>query len=148
MARPAEKDKPGGPTIREHYEAAAAAGSEAAQQVLDEQPECPEELEYLVEWSYRLHGRSGSGMGGIAPLSYVNLDAWARLMGYELTATEVDALIDLDAAMCAAHGEDTSKATPGDNNEQQAAAAPPTTATGKIRGQWPDKKRAEQPNPE
>jgi hypothetical protein len=50
--------------------------------------------------------------------------------------------------MCAAHGEDTSKATPGDNNEQQAAAAPPTTATGKIRGQWPDKKRAEQPNPE
>lgn len=58
-------------------------------------------MEYLVEWVYELHGRSGGlGMGGIAPLSPVTIEAWARLMDiHDLEPHEVEGLLILDAAL-------------------------------------------------
>lgn len=58
------------------------------------------ELEYLVGWAYALHGRSGVGMAGVAPLGYTTIEAWSRLTGTQLEPYEVNALIALDAVLC------------------------------------------------
>lgn len=62
-------------------------------------PPFPEALLYLHTWIYALHGRSGVGMNGFAPLSYVTIDAWSRLTGARPDAEDVDALIRLDAVL-------------------------------------------------
>lgn len=59
----------------------------------------PEEVEYLVEWAYRLYGRSGVGFSAVNPLSYGEIEAWARLNDIDLTPEEVEALVVLDDAM-------------------------------------------------
>jgi hypothetical protein len=64
-------------------------------------PEYPEGVEYLREWVYELHGRSGVGMGGLMPLSYTTIADWARLKEVDIDPHEVGALIALDAAMLA-----------------------------------------------
>lgn len=56
-------------------------------------------MEWLVGWAFRLVGRSGGGMEGLAPLSYQAVEAWARLMDVRLHPWEVDALMELDAAI-------------------------------------------------
>ena len=74
-------------------------GSKEAQKELEQAPDCPEEVEYLVEWSQALYGRSGVGMSGAAPLSYQTIETWARLMDIgKLSPLEVEALILLDTA--------------------------------------------------
>lgn len=64
-------------------------------------PECPEPLEYLRDWLYAVHGRSGVGMSGIAALSWPTLDAWARHMGLRPDRAEIDALFMLDGVLLA-----------------------------------------------
>src|SRR5690606_31757765 len=86
-----------GVTEREHLEEAARRGDENAKRHLTG-PECPEEVEYLVELAYLLHGRSGVGMT-VAPLSFTTVEAFCRLMDVRLEPYEVAALIELDAAL-------------------------------------------------
>ena len=83
------------------WELAAARGNEAARRKLDG-PEFPEELAYVWEWARELHGRSGVGMAGIAPLSYQTIDAWQKLTGTMLTPLDVEALIAVDGALLSA----------------------------------------------
>lgn len=84
----------------EHIEAAAKLGSKNAQEILDGIPDVPEEVEYLVEWTYMLHGRSGVGFGGAAPLSPPVIESWARLMDVPgLLPMEVEALMYLDTCL-------------------------------------------------
>lgn len=64
-----------------------------------EAPEYPEELDYLLGWARALHGRSGISEAGIAPLSYIEVDAFARRTRTDIEPYEVDALMALDAAM-------------------------------------------------
>lgn len=64
-----------------------------------EAPEYPEELDYLLGWARALHGRSGISEVGVAPLSYAEVDAFARRMRTDIEPYEVDALMALDAAM-------------------------------------------------
>lgn len=59
----------------------------------------PDVLAYLWEWVIALHGRSGVGMGGLAPLSYATIAAWAKLTGQRPLPYEVEALMALDAAL-------------------------------------------------
>lgn len=59
-------------------------------------PEIPPALRYLLGWLDGLYGRSGATMDGLAPLSPVVLEAWARLMGVHVLPHEVTALDYLD----------------------------------------------------
>ena len=68
--------------------------------VVPEGPDYPHEVHYLREWIGELHGRSGVGMAGVLPLSYTELDAWARRTGRNPLPHEVDALIRLDSVLC------------------------------------------------
>lgn len=86
-----------GATLRAHLEAAAPR-SVSARAALDG-PECPECLEYLRDWAYELHGRSGVGMDGAAPLNPVVVEAWARLYRLDIEPHEYEALVSIDAAM-------------------------------------------------
>jgi hypothetical protein len=61
-------------------------------------PECPEEVRYLVDWSYQLFGRSGVGMS-VNPLSYQTVAEWGRLTDTRIAPHEVEALMVLDAAI-------------------------------------------------
>ena len=125
LARPG----PDGASQVATWELAAARGNEAARRKL-EGPEFPEELAYIWEWARDLHGRSGAGMAGLAPLSYQTIDAWQKLTGTVLTPLEVEALISVDGALLSAgrpraEGEAATQA--------EGSAGPPVPA-------WPAKK--------
>lgn len=64
-----------------------------------EGPSAPACLEYLRGWLFELHGRSGVGMSGVAPLSYGTIADWTRLTGAIVRPEEVRALIRLDAVL-------------------------------------------------
>jgi len=65
-------------------------------------PECADELRYLIDWCYQLHGRSGAGMGGVSPLSWATLRDWREMNGLDdLLPQEVDVLFALDGVLCA-----------------------------------------------
>lgn len=87
-----------GTTNRAHLEVAARSGSAKAAEAL-RGPEFPDTVGYLWEWAMMLHGRSGVGMGGLAPLSYGTVAHWSALTGERPTRQEVEALMRIDAAM-------------------------------------------------
>ena len=87
-----------GADTRAHLEAAARKGSAEAIAAL-RGPEFPEELEYLWGWVMELHGRSGVGMAGLAPLTYSTIAAWSELTGAEPGPLDVEALMALDAVL-------------------------------------------------
>ena len=65
-------------------------------------PECPESLAYLVRWCFALHGRSGIGQFGLAPLTYTAIRHWRKEMGVgPLDSWEVEMLIRLDTVLLA-----------------------------------------------
>lgn len=59
-------------------------------------PEYPAGLEYLLEWSADLFYKSGADLNGIGPLTYLTIDAWARLTDTDVAPHEVEALLLLD----------------------------------------------------
>ena len=87
-----------GVTLRAHLVARAAKGNAFAIRELDGPP-FPAALTHLYEWANELHGRSGVGMGGIAPLTYTTLLDWCTLTGRAVAPHEVAALLALDSAM-------------------------------------------------
>lgn len=85
----------------------------------------PDEVEYLIDWTYELVGRSGVGMSGVAPLTYTTVEAWARLKDIgELHPMEVEALLLFDSILL------TRKETTG-GEESNLPKEPP---------KWPSKK--------
>jgi len=54
---------------------------------------------YLVAWTYMLFGRSGAGFDGAVPLSHREILSWSHLTGNVLEPWEVEALVELDAAI-------------------------------------------------
>ena len=91
---------PDGTPQRDHWEASARGGNEAAIARLTP-PEYPDCVEYLWRWVLELHGRSGIGMSGLAPLTYEAIAAWAALRGVRPTPAEVGALLAIDTALSA-----------------------------------------------
>ena len=61
-----------------------------------EGPGLPEEIAYLWEWFRELDGARGSNGFGPMPVSYAELDAWARLTGRHTLPWEVRWLMLLD----------------------------------------------------
>ena len=82
-------------TYGEHLGQLARQGDAKAIAELDGPP-FPEELRYVHDWLLQLHGRSGLGFGGIAPLSHQEVEAWARLRDVAPEPHEVEALMVLD----------------------------------------------------
>ena len=78
-------------------------------------------------WATSLVGRSGVGLGGLSPLSYDTIDAWARLNGLWPSPLEVDALIMLDSAM---------RVTPKTSEDKDAEDEPVRKASTSP---WPSK---------
>jgi len=119
---------PDGAAQRAHWELAAAQGNADARRKL-EGPEFPDHLAHIWEWARDLHGRSGVGMAGAAPLSYQEIAAWQRLTGIVLEPIEVEALIAVDGAlMGVALPEDETDAS----DEPEPAHAWPTRKPGVV----------------
>lgn len=91
---------------QDHWEAAARTGSAAAIEHLTA-PDYPDCVQYLWTWVIELHGHSGVGMNGLAPLTYESIMSWAVLKGVQPTPYEVEALLSLDATLRAGKEEKT-----------------------------------------
>ncbi len=59
-------------------------------------PECPLELAYLFGWFLELAATRGSSGFAPAPISFGEIDAWARLMRIRPSPDEVGVLRRLD----------------------------------------------------
>ncbi len=86
-----------GVSRRATLEASAARGNAHAIEALTT-PVYPDALEYLLDWSYELVGRSGDGMSGASALSWPTLDAWATRTGRTPSREDCLALMQLDTA--------------------------------------------------
>lgn len=63
-----------------------------------EEPSFPDELRYLWGWWTDLSSARGAGMSGPSPITYRDVDAYARLTGQVIRPVEVRALMQMDAA--------------------------------------------------
>jgi len=90
---------PDGLTYRQHCEAAAFLSPRARQELHG--PALPAACAYVWTWFCELHAARGYHQAGPNPISYAELDAWARLTGRRLTPWEVAALRTLDQAWMA-----------------------------------------------
>lgn len=88
---------PDGVAERAHLDVAARHGNVVAQAALDG-PLFPDALGYLHAWFNELSATRGSSMAGIAPITYIDIDAWSRLTRQIPEPHEVQAIIELDAA--------------------------------------------------
>lgn len=88
-------------TQRQHLRAAAKRSGKAAvlARAALKGPRMPSDLAYLYAWACELYGRSGSGMGGLNPMTYPTLESWARLTGRQPNMLEIEALFALDTVM-------------------------------------------------
>lgn len=71
---------------------------------MDDEPECPPALEYLWGWFLDIGSTRGGGYGP-APITYPDIDAWARLTGNDPTPWEVRMLRRIDNAYMAFQAE-------------------------------------------
>lgn len=62
----------------------------------------PAVADYVWEWFWSLNSRRGFVESGMLPLSYAEIDAWARRMRISITPEEVEMLTRMDDAMLAA----------------------------------------------
>lgn len=59
-------------------------------------PAMPESMEYLWRWYTELAQGKSEGMLGVGPLTWVDIDAWARHMQRSPEPHEVEALFRID----------------------------------------------------
>ena len=67
---------------------------------------CPESLTYLWNWWAGLAARRGGGFGP-RPISWQDLEAWARLTGIALSPFELEVLSDLEQAYLRIRAKDS-----------------------------------------
>lgn len=63
-----------------------------------EEPETPEEVDYLLDWFEQLSATRTSGMSGPNPLSPSDVLAWSELTGSKISPNEYLILRAMDAA--------------------------------------------------
>jgi hypothetical protein len=66
--------------------------------------QCPEGLRYVWDWFLELTGRRTAGAVSWNPLSYGEVDAWARLMDRQPSPWEVGLLMRLDDTFLTTRG--------------------------------------------
>lgn len=84
--------------MRDHLEAAARNGNQTAIATLDGPP-IPDAVAYLWGWYAELAAGRGEGLAGAAPITYADIEAWARLLDRRPSPHEVSALLELDRAV-------------------------------------------------
>lgn len=84
-----------GTPLRAYLEASAKRGDQLARAKLTPPP-TPHAVSYLSEWFRELSIARGEGLSGPAPITYLHIDAWARLTDRRPAPHEVRALIALD----------------------------------------------------
>jgi hypothetical protein len=84
-----------GATLRAHLEASARANGRP-HHLLRGRP-FPVSLSYLHTWWLELARVRGASMAGIAPITYLDVDAWSRQTDQSPLPHEVDAIIAIDA---------------------------------------------------
>jgi hypothetical protein len=89
--------------VRSHLEAALSRGTktqrERAATELSGKTPFPHELAYLYGWARELHRARPRHRGMPAPITYTDMDAWARLTGRTPEPDEVDALLWVTSVM-------------------------------------------------
>jgi hypothetical protein len=80
-------------TVGEHLAALGADGFDVEQ---FRGPPAPAGVEYVVEWFAELSTARGSNGFSQSPITYAEIDAWARLTGRSLSPFEVDLLRVMD----------------------------------------------------
>ena len=61
-------------------------------------PECPPQFAYLLAWWGELSATRSAGLAGPAPISYLEVEAWARLTGRAPSIRQVGLLRAIDNA--------------------------------------------------
>lgn len=67
----------------------------------------PEAASHVWEWFWKLSAQRSSGFGGAEPISWLEMDAWARLTNTLVTPEEFDMLSALDLAYRSACSEES-----------------------------------------
>lgn len=95
---------PDGYTEREHLE--AVERSTGRRPVALDAPEFPPGVEPL--WGAYLELRAAAGSAGFGParISHVEMEAWARLHGVQLSPWEVETLFAIDGEVVSVMGSD------------------------------------------
>lgn len=65
-----------------------------AEESIDDEPEAPPEVQYVLDWFYELSRQRKSGP---EPISWADIDAWARLRDVKPDQLEIEAILMLDA---------------------------------------------------
>ena len=94
-----------GHSTRDHLQALVRAGRKRPEEL--DGPQFPDEIGYLWDWFGELDRTRDLGPHGPRALSYMEVDAWARLTGRSPMPHEVDALMVLDGAMRAPGNPET-----------------------------------------
>lgn len=84
-------------SLRAHLEQLAKSTGEAPAELVGEH-ELPEALAHVWEWFCELSNARAPGAFSLAPISYQDMEAWARLTGAQPTSAEVGLLRQLDDA--------------------------------------------------
>jgi hypothetical protein len=93
-----------------------------------EGPPCPPALAHVVRWFAELSSaRGGSGFGA-NPISYAEIEAWARLTRRYPSSVEVALLRDVDSAYLRVAAEWTSQPSPASRSQ---AKTPPATRSAR-----------------
>lgn len=83
------------PTLRDTYNSQLKRGQRLPAGV-ELEPPLPEALAYLMEWFDELsRARTSSGFG-LNPITYMEMDAWARLTDRRITPFDAKMLKDID----------------------------------------------------
>ncbi|MCP3065845.1 hypothetical protein LXT21_44465 [Myxococcus sp. K38C18041901] len=82
-------------SLRAHLEQVAKATGKAPPALVGEYA-LPEALAHVWGWFCELSGARGAGGFSIAPISFQDIEAWARLTGHQPTPAEVVLLRQLD----------------------------------------------------
>lgn len=93
-----DKEAKQGPR-RKHLERAAKRGNKRARETLEGPGPFPAGLEYLWRWARELHPARGFGAHGPNPVTWPDLDAWARRTGRDPDPDEARALLEITAVM-------------------------------------------------
>ena len=80
-----------------------------------EEPEVPEQVDHVWSWFWQLSEKRQRGFDSPNPISYSDVESWARLTNNYILPEEVEAIMALDSAYLTAINEE--QKAKRDNNE-------------------------------
>jgi hypothetical protein len=84
-----------GSSRRAHLRQVEKTSGKTPEELL-ENPELPEPVKHVWEWWYELHNARSAGGMGQSPITYLDIQAWAKMSRQEPTPWEVQALREMD----------------------------------------------------